>query len=93
MALVSEVGSEAGSERWVKEGAALGHFVIHEVRRDGIVYRDGSQLREMAVEHSAGHPRLVRDLRPGGPRVSAAVEGVGIALPAGPNSVGRGGGD
>jgi len=30
MALISEVGSLEGNERWVKEGAQVGHFVIHE---------------------------------------------------------------
>ena len=41
MALIAELGAADGSERWVKEGVRLGHFVIHEIRRGAIVYRDG----------------------------------------------------
>jgi hypothetical protein len=52
MALISEVGSLEGNGRWVKEGTQVGHFVIHEIRKGMIVYRDGEQLREMAVEHA-----------------------------------------
>ena len=50
MALIAEPGGVEGQERWVKEGAQIGHFVIHEIRRGMIVYADGEQLREMAVE-------------------------------------------
>jgi hypothetical protein len=57
MALISEIGSGESEERWVKEGTQVGHFVIHEIRRGMIVYRDGEQLREMAVEHGASVPR------------------------------------
>jgi hypothetical protein len=73
MALVSDVGSAEGDQRWVKEGAKLGHFVIHEIRRGMIVYRDGEQLREMAVERGTALPRLVRDPRPGSPTARAAT--------------------
>src|SRR5512142_1168000 len=31
MALIAETGQE-GEARWVKEGVAIGHFVIHEIR-------------------------------------------------------------
>jgi hypothetical protein len=89
MALISEVGSPEGSEHWVKEGSHVGHFVIHEIRQGAIVYRDGDQLREMAVDVAAAPRSLVRDIRPGSRTASAAVEGAGIALPipAGPNNV------
>jgi hypothetical protein len=93
MALISELGSREGSERWVKEGSRVGHFTIHEIRLDSITYRDGDQLREMAVE-TAGRPMpIVRDTRPDSRRVSAAVQDVGIVLPipAGPNSIEVGG--
>ena len=95
MALIGELGAPEGSERWVKEGARLGHFVIHEIRRGAIVYRDGEDLREMAVERSASPPSLVRDLRPGSLKVSAAVDGGSPILPgpAGPNGVETPGGD
>jgi hypothetical protein len=89
MALISEIGSAEGEERWVKEGAQLGHFVIHEIRKGMIVYRDGEQLREMAVEHGASVPSIVRDARPGSRKVSTAVDDAGIVAPApaGPNSI------
>ena len=50
MALISEVGSLDGNERWVKEGTQVGHLVIHEIRQGAIIYRDGDQLREMTVD-------------------------------------------
>jgi hypothetical protein len=92
IALVAEVGSANGSERWVKEGSQVGHFVIHEIRQGAVVYRDGDQLREMTVDVAAAPRSLVRDIRPGSRTASAAVEGAGIALPipAGPNSVSLG---
>jgi hypothetical protein len=82
MALIAEPGVVDGQERRVKEGTQLGHFVIHEIRRGMIVYRDGEQLREMAVEHGASAPSLVRDVRSGSLQVSAAVGDVEATLPA-----------
>jgi hypothetical protein len=95
MALISDLGSAEGNDRWVKEGTQLGHFVIQEIRRGAIVYRDGDNLREMAVEHSAGPPGIVRDIRPGTRRVSAAVGGEDALTPisAGPNSIEIAGGN
>lgn len=89
MALISEVGSLEGNERWVKEGAQVGHFVIHEIRRGAIVYREGDQLREMTVDVAAAPRSLVRDIRPGSRTASAAIEGLGVVAPtsAGPNIV------
>ena len=78
MALISDVGAAEGSERWVREGTRLGHFVIHEIRKGMIVYRDGEQLREMAVERGASMPSLVRDTRLGSRQVSAAVGGANV---------------
>lgn len=45
MALIAETGSAEGSERWVKEGSQVGRFVIQEIRRGSITYRDGSEVR------------------------------------------------
>jgi len=89
MALIAEVGSAEGSERWIKEGSQVGHFVIHEIRQGAIVYRDGDQLREMTVDVAAGPRSLVRDIRPGTRTASAAIEGPGVVVPtsAGPNIV------
>jgi len=75
MALVSEAGSAEGSERWVREGSRLGHFVVREIRRGSITYRDGDNLREMLVEPGTSLPSIVRDIRPGTRQVSAAVGG------------------
>jgi hypothetical protein len=88
MALIAELGSSEGSERWVKEGTQVGHFVIEEIRRGVIVYRDGNNVREMAVERGASPPGIVRDIRPGSRRVSAAVGDTDAMTPmsAGPNS-------
>jgi len=89
MALISELGSPEGEQRWVKEGAQLEHFTIYEIRRGMIVYRDGDQLREMAVERGASLPGIVRDARPGSRQVSSAVDDAAdiLSVPAGPNSV------
>ena len=89
MALIAEVGSLEGNERWVKEGSQVGHFVIHEIRQGAVVYRDGDQLREMTVDVAAAPKSLVRDIRPGFRTASAAVEGAGVVAPtsAGPNIV------
>lgn len=94
MALISETGSEKDTGRWVKEGAQLGQFVIHEIRRGVVIYRDGDQLREMAVEHGMSVPGLVRDTRSGSRQVSNAADDLTSALssPAGPNNVGPSGG-
>jgi len=67
MALVRE---PAGERRWVRQGARLGHFVIHEIHGDKIVYRAGEQLREMAVEHGATATSFVRSQTAGVARMS-----------------------
>lgn len=92
MALISEAGAAEGTERWVKEGAEIGHFVIHEIRRDGIVYRDGDQLREMAVESFAGPTSIVQDVRRGSGRSVAAARDAVVPLPtpAEPNGAAAG---
>jgi hypothetical protein len=89
MALIAEPGATNGQERWVKEGTQIGHFVIHEIRRGVVVYRDGEQLHEMAVEHRMSRTSLVRSVQGGSLKVSAAVGNWGtIRLPpAGPDDI------
>ncbi len=95
MALISEPDLGADSERWVKEGSQVEHFVIHEIRHGLIVYRDGDNLREMAVESGMSAPSLVQDTRLGVRKVSAAVDGLGTLAPVaeGPNSIEISGGN
>ncbi len=50
MALMAEPGGKAGSERWVREGHKLGHFVVHEIRQGVVVFRQGQDLREVAQD-------------------------------------------
>jgi hypothetical protein len=73
MALVAEIGIGEGAERWVREGTQVGHFVIQEIRRGSITYRDGDQVREMAVEQASSPRSLVRDIRPESRQVGAAA--------------------
>ena len=57
MALVWE---PAGGRRWVRQGDRLGHFVIHKIHGDKIVYRAGDQLRETALDRGTTATSLVR---------------------------------
>ena len=34
---------------WVKKGDRLGHFVVERIEKETVFYRDGDQLRQMAV--------------------------------------------
>ena len=34
---------------WIKKGDRLGHFVVERIEKEAILYRDGDQLRQMAV--------------------------------------------
>ena len=34
---------------WIKKGDRLGHFVVERIEKEAIFYRDGDQLRQMAV--------------------------------------------
>lgn len=40
-------GSKGGY--WIKKGDRLGHFVVERIEKEAIFYRDGDQLRQMAV--------------------------------------------
>jgi hypothetical protein len=60
MALIWEPAAQDGG-RWVKEGAQIGHFVIHEIQAGSVVYLDGQQLCEMAVEREAVPAGVVAD--------------------------------
>jgi len=59
MALIAEPGGKAGSERWVREGHKLGHFVVHEIRQGAVVFRQGQDLKEVAVDRPQGPKDLV----------------------------------
>jgi hypothetical protein len=89
MALIAASSDGESEAKWVKEGAGIGHFVVHEIRQGAVVLRDGEQLRELAVERRRQSRTLVRDVRAGARRVSAAIDGPAFVLPspAGPNSV------
>lgn len=71
----------------------MGHFVIHEIRHGAIVYRDGDNLQEMAIEAGIKMPSLVRDTRPGSRQVSAAVKSVEAIPLVGPNGIELAGGN
>jgi hypothetical protein len=47
VALIWEPGS---GERWVSEGENIAHFVVETIKDGAIIYNDGSQVREVAVE-------------------------------------------
>ena len=34
---------------WIKQGDHLGHFVVERIEKETVIYRDGDQLRQMAV--------------------------------------------
>jgi len=85
MALISGVGVELQGQRWVKEGSQYGSFQIHEIRRGEIVYRQGDQLHEVAIDHPLDRPSIVRDIRVDSQRLSAAIRP--FPTPAGPNDV------
>jgi len=73
MALISEPGGSEGERKWVREGAALGHFVVQEIRRGVVVLSDGDAVREMTVEPGPDRRSLVRNVRSGSQAVSVAL--------------------
>lgn len=93
MALVSGVGAEPQDPKWVKEGSQFGSFQIHEIRRGGIVYRQGDQLHEVAIDHAFDRPSIVRDASVDSQKVLAAIDSPARPLPtpAGPNDITIGG--
>ena len=82
LALIWEPGGADGTRRWVKEGSQIGHFVVHEIRRGILVFRDGEQLHEVNVEREPSLRRLVRDNPGGAQKVSSALSGDTAALSA-----------
>jgi hypothetical protein len=46
LALISDP-SKGGS--WIGEGGCGGHFVVEKIEREAIFYRDGDQVRQMAI--------------------------------------------
>lgn len=89
MALVSATGVQTQDQRWVKEGSQFGSFHIHEIRRGGIIYREGDLMHEVAIDPGVKRPSLVRDTRIGAQHVSAAIDNPIRPLPsvAGPNDI------
>jgi hypothetical protein len=88
MALISDAAA-AENQRWVKEGSSYGPFVVHEIRRGTIIYREGDILCEAALDQGVRPPSIVHDLRGGSRKVSAAVGDAmrSAATPVGPNDV------
>ena len=89
MALISEPGGSEGERKWVRQGAALGHFVVQEIRRGVVVLSDGDAVREMTVEPSPGRRSLVRSYTAsvaradaGGPPESLEADSNAVAEPA-----------
>ena len=89
MALISEPGGSEGERKWVREGAALGHFVVQEIRRGVVVLSDGDGVREMTVEPSPGRRSLVRSYTAsvaradaGGPPERLEADSNAVAEPA-----------
>jgi hypothetical protein len=94
MALISDISAPLEDQRWVKEDAQVGGFIIHEIRPSMIVYREGDHLREAAVDHNVGLPSIVRDPRSGSHRVGRAPQGEPVGawyaphgVPSDPNRV------
>jgi len=89
MALISEPGGSEGERKWVSEGAALGHFVVQEIRRGVVVLSDGGAVREMTVEPGPGRRSLVRSYTAsvaradaGGPPERLEADSNAVAEPA-----------
>jgi hypothetical protein len=59
MALILEPGSNAA--RWVKRGTQVGHVIIQEIRPGSVLYLEGEQAREMAIEREAAATPVVAD--------------------------------
>jgi len=85
MALVSCVGAEPQDQRWVREGSRFASFLIHEIRRGEIVYRQGNQLHQVAIDHPIDPPSAVRNWVEGPERLTAAMHP--LPTPAGPNDL------
>ena len=70
MALVAEPGKGG---YWVRKGERMGHLVVENIKDGAIVYRDGGQLRELAVaikeaaplaQPKPGTPVAMQSMRP-----------------------------
>lgn len=74
IALIWEPGAREGG-RWLKEGARLGHFVVHEIRPGSVLYLDGEKLCEMVIEReTAPGATVATGNRPDTPRSQAAAD-------------------
>jgi hypothetical protein len=59
-ALIEEPGADSRNNRWVREGAHIGHFVIAQIRSGTVVCVCGDQKREMAVERRPSPMQFVK---------------------------------
>ncbi len=76
MALILEPGSKEPA-RWVRRGAQVGHLVIQEIRPGAVVYLDGEQVHEMAMERETTATAVAaesRDAIEARPPVAATAE-------------------
>ncbi len=58
MALVWQADT---GHRWVRQGAQLGHLVIAEIHGDGVLYSDGDQTHQMALNLVRTRTVMARD--------------------------------
>jgi len=91
LALISEPGAES---RWIGKGACVGYLVVERIDNGAMVYRDGSQSREMRIARreavplarlKAAVPGSTENIRRNGDLWKASPSsGCGLALPDGP---------
>jgi len=85
LALVSSIGAEPQDQRWVREGSQFASFLIHEIRRGEIVYRQGDQLYQVAIDHPIDRQSVARDIAECPEQLTAAIRP--LSTPAGPNDL------
>jgi hypothetical protein len=85
MALIVEPGAKDGG-RWVRQGAQIGHFVIHQIRPSSVLCQAGERVCKLAVEREAAPATVVAgSARPVGPAPRTMAKGGGRPTEAGPS--------